>query len=111
MKENQLGKFLYQSIKTDCFFWFEVVDEAFVASPEKALLDYLYLTMKKVSLSRSDSQQQAYEFFMSQRLANLHELDREYLMMYVNKFKKKKLSKIIQHLVSYKDSPVYEQHL
>ena len=46
---SPLGGFLFRHVKTPCFFGYELVElgsgqSAFVAAPEKALLDLVYLT-------------------------------------------------------------------
>lgn len=46
--QNTLGRFVYRNLKKDLFFGFEEVKDEFgsnvlVATPEKAILDYIYL--------------------------------------------------------------------
>jgi predicted transcriptional regulator of viral defense system len=69
--ETPLGRFLFRHIKKDWFTGYRQVDlgshqKAFVATPEKALLDLMYLT------PGADK----YEFLVELRLQNLASLDR-----------------------------------
>ncbi|MEJ2702154.1 MAG: hypothetical protein P8Z79_06890 [Sedimentisphaerales bacterium] len=73
--ETPLGRFLFRHVKKDWFTGYEQVDlgsrqKAFVATPEKALLDLVYLT------PGADN----YEFLVELRLQNLETLDREVLV-------------------------------
>lgn len=68
--ETPLGRFLFRHIKKDWFHSYRSVDlgnrqKAFVATPEKALLDLVYLT------AGSDHR----DFLAELRLQNLEELD------------------------------------
>ncbi|HIJ53756.1 MAG TPA: hypothetical protein HPP66_11465 [Planctomycetes bacterium] len=68
--ETSLGKFVFRHIKKDWFFGYQPVElvlgqRAFVAAPEKALLDLVYLT------PGADD----YDFLAELRLQNLENLD------------------------------------
>lgn len=73
--ETPLGRFLFRHIKKDWFSGYTQVDlgsgqKAFVATPEKALLDLVYLT------PGADN----YEFLAELRVQNLAALDRDALV-------------------------------
>jgi predicted transcriptional regulator of viral defense system len=74
-QETPVGRFLFRHIKTSWFSGYKQVDlgspqKAFVATPEKALLDLVYLT------PGADN----YEFLVELRLQNLEILDRDALI-------------------------------
>ena len=76
--QTPLGRFLFRHIKKDWFRGYEHVSlgsgqKAFIATPEKALLDLVYLT------PGADS----YDFLSELRLQNLARLDRDRLAQLV----------------------------
>ena len=84
--QTPLGRFLFRHIKTDWFRGYEQVSlgsgqRAFIATPEKALLDLVYLT------PGADS----YEFLSELRLQNLEGLDRDRLAQLVRTSRSPKL--------------------
>ncbi len=83
---NEFGRFLYRHIHPRYFFGMEYRlltnnQYAYVAYPEKALLDYLYLR------KGGDSS----NFIQSLRLQNLEQLDLDRLWQLANRFNKPKL--------------------
>ncbi len=89
--ENEFGRFLYQHIHPRYFFGMmrrEVAagQEALVATPEKALLDLIYL--------RKGGDDPA--FIQSLRLQNLDELDMERLHAFAARFDKPKIYRAVQ---------------
>jgi len=84
--ENEFGRFSYRHIQPRYFFGIEhrlIIKQqyAFIAYPEKALLDLIYLR------KGGDSP----EFIQSLRLQNLEELDLKRLQKFANRFDKPKL--------------------
>ena len=91
---NEFGRFRYRHIDTCYFFGMDyrlVVpgQSAFVASPEKALLDLVYFR------KQGDSD----EFLVSLRLQNLEQLDRKRLLALAARFGKPKLLRAANRIV------------
>ncbi|MCO5188766.1 MAG: hypothetical protein M9928_23680 [Anaerolineae bacterium] len=91
---NLYGHFSYQHIQSDLFFGFEYrqvaqTQWAYMATPEKALLDLIYLT------SGADSE----GYIRALRLQNLDQLDIERLTTYVERIKKPKLKRALPSIV------------
>jgi predicted transcriptional regulator of viral defense system len=82
---SKLGTFDYRHIKSSLFWGYESVtmnkQTAFIASPEKGLLDLLYLKQIKVSL----------EYLRGLRLQNVEKIDIDKLLKYAKRFKKPKV--------------------
>lgn len=65
--ENKSGHFIYQHIKPGSFKGFVLLQEengleAFVAKPEKAVVDFLYLNMKEFRKDALDKLRESYRF-------------------------------------------------
>jgi len=94
--ENGFGRFLYRHIHTRYFFGMEYhlllgQQYAYIAYPEKALLDLIYFR------KGGDSP----DFIRSLRLQNLEQLDLDRLQRFCNRFNKPKLQRatnVIRHL-------------
>ena len=94
--ENEFGRFLYRHLHTRYFFGMEyrlITDQqyAYIAYPEKALLDLIYLR------KGGDSP----DFIRSLRLQNLEQLDLDRLQQFTKRFNKPKLYRAaatIKHL-------------
>jgi predicted transcriptional regulator of viral defense system len=94
--ENEFGRFLYRHIHPRFFFGMEYRmvtggQYAYVAHPEKALLDLIYLRKS------GDSP----DFIQSLRLQNLEQLDLDRLQQFSERFNKPKLCRataVIRHL-------------
>jgi predicted transcriptional regulator of viral defense system len=88
--ETPLGHFLFRHIKKDWFTGYRQVDvgsnqNAFVATPEKALLDLVYLT------PGADN----YEFLVELRLQNFNVLNRDVLIRLVRNSRSPKLQRAV----------------
>lgn len=84
--ETPLGIFDFRHIQTDFFYGYHLVDlieeqQAFIARPEKALLDLVYLQ------PGGDTP----EYLTELRLGNLNRLDWDILDQFLNQFEKPKL--------------------
>lgn len=95
--ENEEGLFSYRHLKKQAYFGFrQVRDEAgypyFIAEPEKALLDYLYLNLSAVGEDPVDYLRE------SLRLQNRSILNKRKLLGYAGRFGTKKLLKIAEEL-------------
>jgi predicted transcriptional regulator of viral defense system len=96
--ETPLGRFLFRHIKTSWFSGYKQVDlgsgqKAFIASPEKALLDLVYLT------PGADS----HDFLAELRLQNLERLDRDALVHLAQRTRSLKLRRATKLLASLVD--------
>ena len=96
--DNFFGKFVYQHVKKYCFTGFvENKDESnlpfFIAKPEKAVIDFIYLNLGKL---KAEDPAQLIE---SYRFQNLGNLDKELLKHFSSLFKTKKLAAIVNGLV------------
>ena len=93
--ETPLGRFLFRHIKKNWFSGYRQVDlgagqKTFIATPEKALLDLVYLT------PAADN----YEFLGELRLQNLTALDRDVLIRLARTSKSPKLQRAAGLLAS-----------
>lgn len=91
--ETPLGRFLFRHIKKNWFKGYRQVDlgsdqKAFVATPEKALLDLVYLT------PGADN----YDFLVELRLQNLESLDRKTLVHLARMSRSPKLRRAVKLL-------------
>jgi len=96
--KNPFGRFSYQHVKENCFNGFrEARDEAglayFMAVPEKAVVDFLYLNQHKFT---GDQQSLLYD---SYRFQNVEILKKGKLLQYVRLFNSRKLSAITASLL------------
>jgi predicted transcriptional regulator of viral defense system len=92
--QNLYGRFSFQHIQPAFFFGFEYrqvthTQWAYVATPEKALLDLIYLT--------PDADSEGY--IRALRLQNLDQLDVEQLAAYVERADKPKLKRAFSHIL------------
>ncbi|MFH2138376.1 MAG: hypothetical protein ABII88_07680 [Candidatus Omnitrophota bacterium] len=95
MFQTPLGRFIYQHVKDGCFNGFrQVKDESglnfFIASPEKALVDFFYLNL---GLFKKDYVLVGRE---SLRLQNMKTLDWEKLLSLAGLFRVKKLMEVVR---------------
>lgn len=91
--QNPLGQFAYRHLSPERFFGFvEEKDEnglsVFVAAPEKAIVDFLYLNLARFQTERSDI------FGLSFRFQNLEQLNLGKLTEVADRFKSKKLVRV-----------------
>jgi predicted transcriptional regulator of viral defense system len=92
--QNLYGHFSYQHIQPDLFFGFEYrqvtqAQWAYMATPEKALLDLIYLT------PGADNE----GYIRALRLQNLDQLNVERLTTYVERINKPKLKRVLPYIV------------
>lgn len=93
--QNELGNFVYASLKNSLFFGYEIFEEKgqkyLFATKEKALLDFLYLNLGKMTID-SDLQ-------TMYRFQNLGTLDQAKIKHYLSLFANKKLTEIVKNLL------------
>ncbi len=92
---NVFGTFRYQHINIRCFVGFkEAKDENgysfFIAEPEKAIVDFLYLNLSEFSGVHSDIFRESYRF------QNLSDLKPQKIKMFAEIFGNKKLLNVVQ---------------
>jgi predicted transcriptional regulator of viral defense system len=89
------GIFDYRHIKESIFWGYKslIVNKqtAFIASPEKALMDFFYLKRVKISL----------EFLEELRLQNIEKINMETLFEYAGRFRKPKMLKVAEIIKKY----------
>lgn len=93
---NPLGRFAYRTLKKDLFFGFEEIKDEFdapvlVARPEKALLDYIYLSPEWEN-SESYLEQNL-------RLQQLDQIEKKKLKEYAQRFHLRKLDLAVQTIM------------
>lgn len=91
---NDFGTFHYQHINIPCFVGFkETKDENgypfFIAEPEKAIVDFLYLNLSDFSGAHPDIFRESYRF------QNLPDLDRQKIKMFAEVFSNKRFLNIV----------------
>ncbi|OIN98065.1 hypothetical protein AUJ66_01615 [Candidatus Desantisbacteria bacterium CG1_02_38_46] len=87
---NEFGNFIYRHIKSECFDGFrKMADENkcffFIASPEKAVIDFLYFNLKKLKIDDFHVFEESYRF------QNLSILSKNKIIGFAKKFKNEKL--------------------
>ncbi|NPV14034.1 hypothetical protein HPY86_03775 [candidate division WOR-3 bacterium] len=95
---NPLGTFVYQHLKPELFFGFtEVKDEnrfpVFIAEPEKALLDLIYLNLEDFKGKEPDF------FSLSYRLQNLSILKKSKLVAYARRFENQSVMDVLKNFL------------
>jgi hypothetical protein len=98
--ENPFGLFLYQHVGIPCFEGFiEKKDENdlsfMIATPEKAIIDFIYLNLSRFEPGRPDI------FETSFRFQNLDQLDLGYMNALASLFQSKKLLRVVEMLVQF----------
>lgn len=95
--KNSFGNFTYQKIKTGFFTGYEVHSEKNIsfniATPEKALIDYLYLNKNKV---KSDI-----DFWREMRIDEDFKFKKKKLDFYKNLLNDDKVNKLIESVLNY----------
>ena len=91
--ETPQGRFEYRHIKKDFFWGYQEIElsekqKAFIARPEKALLDLIYLT------GGGDTK----EFLEELRLQNYEKLDKKILRQYAEKANSPKLKRAVSNI-------------
>lgn len=94
--KNKLGNFTFRNIKESMFFGYRKVEENgqiyLIAEPEKALLDYLYLNMKKIKDKNDIEELRLNEFAVK-------ELDRKKIKKYADAIHNKKIIKVLEMIL------------
>ncbi len=82
------GRFSYRHIKPQLFWGYQAMtlnsQTGFVASPEKALLDFFYSNSVEISM----------DYLIEMRLQNVEEINLKKLMEYAKRFNKPKLRRV-----------------
>jgi predicted transcriptional regulator of viral defense system len=95
--KNSFGIFIFRNIKKKLFFGYDKIKENgsvyFLAEPEKALLDYLYLNSYKINNQDDVSELRLNEF-------GLKELNQNKINEYLKIFNSKKLQQIVNLVFS-----------
>jgi predicted transcriptional regulator of viral defense system len=97
---NEMGTFMYQHVKPEAFRGFKAVKgdaglAFFIAKPEKALVDFIYLNIGKFK----EGDEKVFEG--SYRLQNLEDLDLDAIMECAKLFKSGKLVRISRALCGF----------
>ncbi len=128
---NDYGKFIYKTLKKEYFsFGFKKQwkgnNTYYIATPEKALLDFLYFKMREIKLSQNlisqviqwninklkeENKKNIFDWFSGFRFTNLDELDFSLIYDYGDRFGKKKLLCLLYLLEIYKESDSYDDYL
>ena len=97
--KNKIGTFSYNHLKTSLFFGFKTLElegqNVFLATAEKALLDFVYLHHAEAK--------NAQNFCENYRLQNLDTLKKNILNKYLRKIRKKRLEKIIKNILQFSE--------
>lgn len=100
---NEFGTYNYRHLPPLLFFGVEKrEDGVWMAVPEKALIDYLYLNSKKF---KSD-----FEVWKEERFGELDILDWKRMEEWATKYGRKKLNALVQSLHKYMQSEEYQSH-
>lgn len=92
---NDLGIFTYQHIKSKAFRGFKMTKDEmgltfFIAEPEKAVIDFLYLNFDKIKISNKDVFESSYRF------QNTETLSQRRIMELAGLFESEKLTRFAQ---------------
>lgn len=101
--KNSFGVFRYQHLATNCFVGFEQLKEEgglpfFIATPEKAVVDFLYLNLSNFKVQDKDI------FGLSYRFQNLSDLRKKRLRDFSMTFGSQKLIKVVEAFCEFIDS-------
>lgn len=100
---NEFGTFSYRHLPPKFFFGVEQrKDGAWMATSEKALLDYLYLNSRKF---RAD-----FNCWKAERFDGLSDLNWKQMKQWMPKYGMKKLNILVDSLKSYAGSSEYQAH-
>ncbi len=93
--ETPAGRYEYQHVKPSLFWGYTAVNwdgqTVFMATPEKALLDFFYLRHVEVSM----------DYLIEMRLQNVEVINIDKLVEDAKRFKKKNLLRIAQLIIEY----------
>ena len=98
--KNELGVFIYQHIKPDAFRGFELVKDErgmplLLAEPEKAVVDFLYLNLKRFKANAEE------QFSSSYRFQNVDKLRQKKLLELAKVFHSRGLLRVTQSFCSF----------
>lgn len=100
---SKLGNFDYKHIKKSLFWGYDSVtvngQTAFIASPEKALLDFVYFKGMKIS----------FDYLEELRLQDLDKINLDKLLLYARKFKKPGILRAAEIIKKYVNSAKAEE--
>lgn len=100
---NEFGTFSYRHLPPTLFFSVEQrKDGAWIATSEKALLDYLYLNSKKFET--------AFACWQAERFDRLDTLNFRIMKKWAALYNTKKLEKLVENLEQYAKSEAYQDH-
>ena len=92
---TKVGVYDYRHIKSSLFWGYKTVcmnkQTAFIASPEKALLDFFYLKKIRVTL----------DYLNEMRLQNVEKIDLDILVQYAKRYDKKSLFDAVRMIEKY----------
>ena len=96
--KNIFGSFPYQHLKTELFFGFtQLTDESglltFLAYPEKAILDFIYLNLQEFKHKGLDIFEDSYRF------GNLNTLKKNRLMEFARRYKNRVFIGVVNNLL------------
>lgn len=91
--QNEFGSFSYQHLKRECFSGFTALKDEngfsiLIASPEKAIVDFLYFNLSNLNSLEHDIFEESYRF------QNCNKLNKDKIKLFAKLFKSKKLSSI-----------------
>ena len=97
---NKRGNFTYQHIKPQAFRGFKQRKGPsgfthFIAEPEKAVVDFLYLNLRKIPVSDTAVFEESFRFQNTKSLKNSR------LLAWARLFKNKKLSKVVRNFTRF----------
>jgi len=97
---NEAGTFIYQHVKSKAYRGFQMMKDEnglvfFMAEPEKAVIDFLYLNLNKFRENDPGVFEGSYRF------QNMKKLGREKILRFANFFENKKLVKIVRLLADH----------
>lgn len=98
--KNDLGVFVYQHIKPDAFRGFKKIEDEsglsfFAAEPEKAVVDFLYLNLKKFLTDALEVFESSYRF------QNTDSLKKSKIIEFAKLFHNKRLVKVAQEFCEF----------
>jgi len=95
--KNRFGNFTYQKIKSDFFNGYETRNEKNIsfniATPEKALVDYLYLNKNKITAD--------FNFWKEMRIDEEFKFEKKKMEFYKKLLNDKKVDNLIESVLSY----------
>ena len=95
--QNKLGLFIFQHIKPSAFRGFQKMGDKqfpiFMAEPEKAVVDFLYLNLSRFGKNTKEVLEQSYRF------QNFEELNPKKLRNFGGLFKSKKLMVVVEQVI------------